>query len=304
MRGFVLRRNEKVSNGIRRILKNQFDFALQQLKAPGKHPDRMVHEVRKCFKRIRALLRLVRDETGYSQYRENNVLFRDMGRLISGARDMAVHKKTLEFLLHHPQVNPDRASQRMLREHFEIQYRESLDRLLKEEGLFQQIIDNLQSSYKLPEELYLVNNDFSIMSGGFRRVYSRGRKRLLYARKFPTIENMHALRKSVKYFWHVTQIIHSIWPALFDAMTAQIKITSELLGSEHDLAIFGEYLKENFNSEGQWTPMIRTIGKERLRLHRQIFKNSYMMYAEKPSDYIGRIEKYWYTSRTFSHRTF
>jgi hypothetical protein len=143
-----------------------------------------------------------------------------------------------------------------------------------------------------------------VISGGIRRVYGRGRKRMFYSRKFPTIENMHLLRKRVKYFWHVTQIIHSIWPALFDVMTFQAKNTSELLGSEHDLAIFGIYLKENFGNDNQVDSLTRAIGKERIKLHRQIFKNSYMMYAEKTPDFLGRIEKYWHTSRTFSHRTF
>jgi hypothetical protein len=57
-----------------------------------------VHEARKDLKKLRAVLRLVRDDLGDAVYRSENVRFRDAGRMLSGARDAHVRVETLAAL--------------------------------------------------------------------------------------------------------------------------------------------------------------------------------------------------------------
>src|SRR5262249_40401169 len=58
---FELRPDESLRKNIRRIARKQMDDALEMLTAahPGSR-DEAVHEARKCFKKVRAVLRLVR----------------------------------------------------------------------------------------------------------------------------------------------------------------------------------------------------------------------------------------------------
>jgi hypothetical protein len=97
--GYRLRSGEGAADGVRRIARGQIDFAADQLDGKGDGDlDSAVHESRKAFKRLRALVRVSRDALGDEAYRRENTIFRDAGRRLSAARDAAVLVETLEDL--------------------------------------------------------------------------------------------------------------------------------------------------------------------------------------------------------------
>ena len=85
--------------GIRRIALEQIDQALAQLTGPGNDPVRAVHNARTCFKRLRAVLRLVRNEIRTDVYRRENALYRDAGRRLSAVWHSAARLRTLDKLV-------------------------------------------------------------------------------------------------------------------------------------------------------------------------------------------------------------
>ena len=107
---YRFRRKESVQSGFRRIVRQQIDKAVTYL-APasqgesppdanaGKPPDRheAVHEARKCFKRIRAALRIVRPSLG-QVYGEENAWFRNVSQSLSRVRDAEALIETLDAL--------------------------------------------------------------------------------------------------------------------------------------------------------------------------------------------------------------
>jgi CHAD domain len=72
---------ERVPDGVGRIACRQLDVSIERLEG---HTDEdrgtAVHETRKSLKRLRATVRLVRDELGDEAYRRENAAFRDAGR--------------------------------------------------------------------------------------------------------------------------------------------------------------------------------------------------------------------------------
>src|SRR5665811_762772 len=86
---FTLGVDEPLSAGLRRLSLDEFDRAIGGL-TQGSDLDQAVHEARKSMKRLRALLRLIRDTLGENVYRFENDLLRDAGRLIGPVRDSAV----------------------------------------------------------------------------------------------------------------------------------------------------------------------------------------------------------------------
>ena len=97
---FELKPDESLRRGIRRIARKQMDLALEEL--TGAHAggrDQAVHEARKAFKKVRAVLRLVRPVIGEAAYRAENSCFRDAGRPLTEVRDAKILIETLDGLV-------------------------------------------------------------------------------------------------------------------------------------------------------------------------------------------------------------
>jgi CHAD domain-containing protein len=80
-----------------RVALEQLDKALEHTKAKTKL-DEAVHDVRVCFKKLRGLIRLVRDELGDKQYKRENIFYRDLNRRLSKVRDTAALTEILTRL--------------------------------------------------------------------------------------------------------------------------------------------------------------------------------------------------------------
>ncbi|HYX21089.1 MAG TPA: CHAD domain-containing protein, partial [Thermoanaerobaculia bacterium] len=93
---FRLRKKEAASAGIRRIVREQIDKTLELVGEAGSAEK--IHGLRKRLKRIRAVVRLVRDDIGEKTFRRENRLLRELGRTLSPARDAAVRVSALDDL--------------------------------------------------------------------------------------------------------------------------------------------------------------------------------------------------------------
>ncbi len=81
------------------------DRAAAATKAPAGGPSTQeaIHETRKALKRLRALVRLLREELGEQQFKREHAILRDAARRLAGARDAEVMVGTLDALLErHP----------------------------------------------------------------------------------------------------------------------------------------------------------------------------------------------------------
>src|SRR5947209_980737 len=84
---YKLKRGESVRDGLRRVLTEELEAAIEQLeRASDKTRDEAVHEARKSVKKVRGALRLVRPQIG-RVYRKENARLRTAGRGLSELRD-------------------------------------------------------------------------------------------------------------------------------------------------------------------------------------------------------------------------
>ena len=94
-------------DGLRRIACGQLDTSIERLEGQtDEERGTAVHETRKSLKRLRATVRLARDELGDEVYRRENGAFRAAGRRLAGARDSEVVLETLDALT---DAHPDEA---------------------------------------------------------------------------------------------------------------------------------------------------------------------------------------------------
>ena len=98
-RKYRLQDGEPVSKGVARMTRGRIDDAVDELTGQtDSTQEAAVHEARKNVKKLRALVRLTRDELGSDVYRRENQTFRDAGQQLSGVRDADVMLATLADL--------------------------------------------------------------------------------------------------------------------------------------------------------------------------------------------------------------
>src|SRR6266480_3325979 len=98
-RSYRFLEGEAVPEALRRIACGRIDHAVDELSGTtDSSPADAVHEARKDMKKLRAVVRLARDELGDEVYRRENECFRDAARRLSGVRDADVMLDTLGSL--------------------------------------------------------------------------------------------------------------------------------------------------------------------------------------------------------------
>jgi CHAD domain-containing protein len=280
---------------IRRIAGGQIDLAVRYLENPGDDPDEAIHEARKCLKRVRALLRLVRPALGETLYRRENLGYRDAGRALSDARDVAVYAEILGKLSEHCGAQLPPHALDPLREHLLRLHRTTIEEMLEERtpGTVAERLRGMRS--RLPA-WPLKGLKRSTILEGLRQTYKRGRNRWRRASRETAAKTLHEWRKQVKYLWYHTQLLRSFSPVVFEAHEPRLHVLATHLGEEHDLAELTHYLSREPeglalpNIQGKPFALIREMRRER---QAAAWVLGEQLYDQKPSAFIAWVKAGW-----------
>lgn len=231
---FRLNEDEPVSAGLTRIAVGRLDRAIEQL-GDDKDGEQAVHEARKSFKRVRAVVRLARDELGDEIYRRDNRQLRDLGRRLAGARDAQVLVDTLDSITaESPQPPPDRLRHALAAEHA------VATRRLADGATVDDVLGELRALRERVSAWPLAGDELESLAPGFGRIYRRGRRAYRRARKCPSTENLHELRKRTKDLWYAAQIVAPLSSAQTNELRRGAHKLADLIGEDHDLALLAE----------------------------------------------------------------
>jgi hypothetical protein len=202
--------------GLRRVILGQLDRAIELLEDPGgggaELDERTVHELRKTLKRLRALMRLLRDELGRKRFARENAALRDCARRLAGARDAEVMVGTLDALVRrHPELAARGASGgglRKLRAEL-VAERERAAAAARKPGRRRTAIADLRAirARVLSWELRERRDPAKLVTPGIERLYGKGRRRLRRARRRRDIDTLHSWRKSAKDLRYVAETL-------------------------------------------------------------------------------------------------
>ena len=292
---FSLMPDESAEESLRRIVLVQIDGAIAQLQR-GDNLNDGIHEARKHFKRVRAVLRLARGALPAKTYRRENNFFRDQGRTLSPLRDSAVHIETFDRLRRRYGAQMTDNSFIRLRQSLVGGHNALLMGLAADRSLLPQLIESLQSARQRLPGWNFKAQGFDLFSFGLRRIYRRGRAEMRVAYAQPTTENFHAWRKRVKYLWYHCQILHPVWPGMMKALARECDLVAERLGEEHDLAMlqaspFAYALQGASGSSAELLASI--VVRERNRLRRAAAPLAARVFEERPRPFVDRLGGYW-----------
>ena len=291
--GYRLRHGETAAEGMRRLASKRAAKAVGRLRdAQGGDLAGAIHGTRKDLKKIRAILRLVRDELGEKAYRAENRDYRDAGRLLSASRDAEVKLATLTAL---GERFGDSLSQGQARA-WAAALEAERDRVQAGEGdeeRSEQAIGAIEAAAKRIPDWPLGSGSWELLEPGLTRGYRRGRQALARAREERRAEDVHELRKRVKDLWYQLRLLHDAWPGPLGATAEEAHRLADLLGDHHDLAVLGEDLR---GREGAGDSRERTealIAARQEELLDEAIGLGARLYAEKPKCLRRRLRACW-----------
>lgn len=285
--------SEPINSGFQRIGLEQIERAERELThATGR--ETTIHETRKCLKRVRALLRLVRPGIKPKEFEATNEMFRQIGALLSEARDNQIMLQTIAKLEGQGARAPLQGLKRL------IASSRGDGATVVDPGLMAAAVDRLASARTAFVALKLSPAKFITLQRGLERSYGHGRRAFKMAFARGNDEAYHELRKQVQLQWRHMQLLERAWPELAAARVSAARELSQILGDDQDLSVLKAYLKRS--GADHIGPLeaksIRGVIRERQNeLRSAAFPRAQRLFAERPNDLGRHVGILWRSAR-------
>ncbi len=279
--------DHSVEHAVRRIAREQIDKAATSIE-DGEDRSVAIHDVRKRCKKLRGLVRLVRPV--FELYADENADFREIGRLLGGAREMAVLSDTYAQLAQHFEQIDQQA---------QFRFKEGLQAQ-------EQAVDPAERLGEVRERLRLARarvGDWSLAADGWEAIgpglmqtYLRARTALERIGTSHAPSRYHELRKRVKYHWHHMRLLRPLHPK---ELAARIHLAAEVgdrLGEHHDLAMLGAALRRSpdaFGSAAEVETAQALARRQRIALEEQCLREARRLLAESAESLTERLGAEW-----------
>ncbi len=284
---------ETFSEGVRRILLSQIDMAEKRLSKVGNQAE-AVHDARKCFKRSRALLRLVRQGIGEAAFRRENAALRDIAAQLSNVRDRHVALQTLAKLEATGDAGITDAASTM---------RAALQSEANGSALGRKRTDHaaavlaaLRAVRKRVGKVRFAAQSFAPIERGLRRSHKRIRDAMHQALKSNKDAAFHDWRKGVQQHWRHMQLLSRAWPAYFEARITTAKELSQMLGDDHDLSMLAALADDRARSglsAAQSRRIVAACRSLQAGIRHQAVARGLRLNAEKPRSLARHVRLLW-----------
>jgi len=281
---YCLKSREQLSKGLKRIFREEIESAVRLCRHPAKQRGATVHEVRKHLKKMRAALRLTKNEMGKNRWASEDRYLREIGRLVSDLRDAHVRYQTLI------QLRDDGKQQFPRIEELLSMERESFSAAFA--GWQKQAIPKLERVGERLSKWPFAGMTWKQICDVIAKTYRRGQNRLAKALKKHDPESFHAWRMSVKELWYQLRILRPLNRLVLEEIASDAKTLGELLGSGHDFAFLLARLDKERGDQALDNELVqlqKLIQKRGKRLHRDALELGRRFYAEPSKAFAKRI---------------
>ena len=297
-RAYRLQHDEAVADGIKRVAATRADSAIEHLRGEIDEPfAEAIHEARKDLKKLRSVLRLVREPLGEYFYQRDNTGYREAGRLLSGTRDAEVKLATLASLR---ERYGDRLPERGLAplanaleaERGALSGESSRDGNDGSAGIAARQIEDGRAAIS---EWPLEGDGIELIEEGLKRGYRRGRNRFAEVADDPTEERVHEWRKRVKDLWYHLRLVRDARAGALGKAADRAHELSDLLGDHHDLVVLRDdsARRESLLAGEDLARLSELVEHRQRELLDAATGLAKKVYAKKPKSFVGRIGDYW-----------
>lgn len=142
----------------------------------------------------------------------------------------------------------------------------------------------------------LAGDGFDAIAPGLEETYRNGRKALACARRDPTPETFHELRKRVKDHWYHVRLLEGLWTDVMRAYEKSLKDLEDWLGNDHNLTVLRDTITAEpafFGKEKDIALMFDLIEKYQKELRANAVPLAEKLYEEKPREFSRRMKHLW-----------
>jgi CHAD domain-containing protein len=292
---------ETIAEGVRRIGLEQIEIAETKL-AGNDNVAASIHDARRCLKRVRALIRLVRPALGEDLYRQETERLARIGRLLADARDQHVMQQTLTKLEHRFGTMPSNTAKRLQRL---IATGSGGGKRRAADGRRPALV-GLRKARKLFSAARIESTEFEHVTDGLERAYRKARRSFRKAYGEPGDETFHALRKTAQLHWRHMQLLSGGWPEALQARAHEARELSRLLGEDHDFAVLHTFI--NGRAASILAPEVLAMLTSRCvayqsELRERAQPHGERLFAEPAENLSSRVAHYWSAAQRIANRT-
>ena len=290
-RAYRLKTDEDAAAGMRRIAAGRAEKALERLHGADQGElAAAIHGARKDLKKLRGLLRLVRDELGEKTFKAEDRRYRDAGRALSGSRDAEVKLETLLALRHRfDGTCPPTAAERWAGT-LEAERDELAAVVVGEtEGKIDAALGGDRGGADAIRGWTLETDSWELVGPGLdaelpARAARRWPRRWRTHRPRASTSGANAPRTSGT----SCGSLRDAWPEPLGETTAEAHELTELLGDHHDLAVLGGRPRRRARARRPRPPSRPRSSGARRSFSTRRSPSAERLYAEKPKAFRRR----------------
>ena len=291
---FRIKTHGRIGASLKRVADEEIAAAgkeLQSLESEGMAD--AVHEARKHFKKMRALVQLLRAPLGAKAVRAEQKFYRALGRELQRVRDAQAQTITLQGLVERffdtrrpPLVA---AAGRLLADE-----EERACRAIIKNDVASNVIASLGNARLRVDAWKLDDFRWKDLRAALRRSYRRARDAWRHASAETEPRALHDWRRRTKdLFYHAT-LCHGIAPDSMDELVGELDVLSEFLGNDHDLVVLRTLLERH---PGEIPPgharnaFFKIIALRRKELLDAAFDLAGRVFVESPREFIDALDE-------------
>jgi CHAD domain-containing protein len=275
----TLHRDAGTGDQVRHAISATLTDARQLVLASGVPTAERVHDARTRIKRIRALLALLRKDLGDFNFRLENRGLRNAALALGPLREAVARLEAYDQLCaHHDSTLPESVRLALSNVRDQTASQEAAELALRQtEARFAAAQARVASwPASDPGTASLVR--------GYRDCYAKARRSYRAAKRDPTPEAMHALRRRTKRYQYQLQFLEPVQARRLRARRRSVEALSELLGTHHDLAVLdAAFEADNHGLDESALQRLRHAIAERERtLTREALALAGRLFRERP----------------------
>ena len=282
-----------MSEALRRVAFAELELAHGALATP---PERHsgVHSARKCLKRLRSLLLLVRPGMPEPAFATLTERLGVIARGLAPARDAAALIDAVDKLERETGAGPGLGPIQSLRAWLH-KRRHAAEQNLERSAAS----DAMRALLEIRPTfagLAVYPDDFRSLAKGLRRCYRTTRESFQQAFAAERDEDLHQWRKGVQHHWRQMQLLAPCWPSELSARAEAARSLSQVLGDDHDISLLCRLVSTPtmmFGSFEETAAFLKRCRRRHAALRKEARTQGERLFTERSRSFAERIEAYW-----------